>query len=257
MSTMGKETESHSIPISEGQDAEHILYRLKRGSKLSVHPDASLLGRKIVLYTNYPAEGQKFVRTEYRVLGWQLSNGKQITSVMHPEAHVVDTDIRSQVELNMSGTYHFYFRYLERFETILFRIDFALALMCVNIFRPDTGCSGADGALYVQVEPTLHVGPPGAQKTIPLDSVRCQTVLAKLLGPLDTWEPKLRVAKEAGYNVIHFTPIQELGGSRSCYSLRDQLKVNSHFAPQKGGKISFEDVEKVIKKCRQEWGVRI
>jgi len=33
---------------------------------------------------------------------------------MHPEAHVVDTDIRSLVELNMSGTYHFYFRYLER-----------------------------------------------------------------------------------------------------------------------------------------------
>jgi len=123
-------------------------------------------------------------------------------------------------------------------------------------FRPDTGSSGADGALYVQVEPTLHVGPPGAQKTIPLDSVRCQTVLTKLLGPLDTWEAKLRVAKEAGYNVIHFTPIQELGGSRSCYSLRDQLKVNSHFATQKGGKVSFEDVEKVIKKCRQEWGVR-
>jgi len=108
------QTESHSIPISEGQNAEHVLYRLKRGSKLSVHPDASLLGRKIVLYTNYPAEGQKFVRTEYRVLGWQLSSGKQVTSVMHPEAHVVDTDIRSLVELNMSGTYHFYFRYLER-----------------------------------------------------------------------------------------------------------------------------------------------
>ncbi|XP_016953294.2 glycogen debranching enzyme isoform X1 [Drosophila biarmipes] len=234
MSTMGKETESHSIPISEGQNAEHVLYRLKRGSKLSVHPDASLLGRKIVLYTNYPAEGQKFVRTEYRVLNWQLSSGKQVTSVMHPEAHVVDTDIRSLVELNLSGTYHFYFRYLE---------------------RPDTGSSGADGALYVQVEPTLHVGPPGAQKTIPLDSVRCQTVLTKLLGPLDTWEAKLRVAKEAGYNVIHFTPIQELGGSRSCYSLRDQLKVNSHFASLKGGKVSFEEVEKVIKKCRQEWGV--
>lgn len=46
------------------------------------------------------------------------------------------------------------------------------------------------------MEPTLHVGPPGAQKTIPLNSVRCQTVLTKLLGPLNTWEAKLRVAKE-------------------------------------------------------------
>ncbi|XP_068144512.1 glycogen debranching enzyme [Drosophila tropicalis] len=232
--SMAKDMEIHSIPISEGQNAEHVLYRLKRGSKLCVHPDSSLLGRKIALYTNYPAEGKKFVRTEYRLLDWHLKNGKQITTVMHPEAHVVDTDIYAQVELQISGTFRFYFTYAERE---------------VNSTSPP------DGALYVQVEPTLHVGPPGAQKIIPLDSVRCQTVMTKLLGPLNTWESKLRVAKESGYNVIHFTPIQELGGSRSGYSLRDQLKVSSNCASKKGEKITFEDVEKVIKKCRQEWGV--
>lgn len=101
----------------------------------------------------------------------------------------------------------------------------------------------------------MHVGPSGAKKVIPLDSVRCQTVLAKLLGPIKTWEAKLRVAKESGYNVIHFTPIQELGGSRSAYSLRNQLKANPNFASAKGGKVTFEDVEKIIKKIRQEWGV--
>lgn len=79
--------------------------------------------------------------------------------------------------------------------------------------------------------------------------------MTKLLGPLHTWEAKLRVAKESGYNVIHFTPIQELGGSRSGYSLRDQLRVSSNFAAKKGDKVTFEDVEKIIKKCRQEWGV--
>jgi len=105
------------------------------------------------------------------------------------------------------------------------------------------------------VQPTLRVGAPEAEKILPLDSVRCQTVLTKLLGPINTWEGKLRVAKESGYNVIHFTPIQELGGSQSAYSLRNQLAVNPHFAVQKGEKITFEDIEKVIKKCRQEWGV--
>lgn len=101
------------------------------------------------------------------------------------------------------------------------------------------------------------MGPTGAQKVIPLDSVRCQTVLAKLLGPINSWEPKLRVAKESGYNMIHFTPIQELGSSKSCYSLRNQLKVNPAFSSAKGGKVSFEDVEKVVNKCRKEWGVSI
>ncbi|XP_030388074.1 glycogen debranching enzyme isoform X2 [Scaptodrosophila lebanonensis] len=231
---MSKDTETYSIPIREGSDAEHVLYRLKRGCKLCVHPDASLLGRKIVLYTNYPAEGQKFVRTEYRTLDWQLKTGKQITSLGHREVRVVDTDIYNELQLNISGTFHFYFAYADG------EVD---------------SSTPANGALYVQVEPTLHVGPAGAQKIIPLDSVRCQTVLTKLLGPLNTWEAKLRVAKESGYNVIHFTPIQELGGSRSGYSLRDQLKVNSQFASKKGAKVTFEDVEKVIKKCRQEWGI--
>lgn len=103
----------------------------------------------------------------------------------------------------------------------------------------------------------MSVGPPGAQKVIPLNSVRCQTVLTKLLGPINTWEAKLRVAKESGYNMVHFTPIQELGGSQSAYSLRNQLRVNPHFAPNKGSKVTFDDVEAIVKKMRQEWGVSL
>lgn len=67
---------------------------------------------------------------------------------------------------------------------------------------------GPRGSLYVQVEPKIKVGTAKASKDIPLDSIRCQTVLSKLLGPITTWESKLRVAKESGYNMIHFTPIQ-------------------------------------------------
>ncbi|XP_053966475.1 glycogen debranching enzyme isoform X1 [Anastrepha ludens] len=228
---MMKSSDIHSVPIAEGTNAESVLYRIKRGSTLRVHGDASLLGREIILYTNYPAEGKKFVRTEYRILDWHSRNGKPFTTNLNKYAHVVDTDIFSQVKMNLSGTFRFWFQYKESTR------------------------SEPDGSLYVQVEPTLHVGPPGSQKIIPLNSVRCQTVITKLLGPISTWESKLRVAKESGYNVIHFTPIQELGGSRSAYSLRDQLKVNPNFAAKKGGTIGFDDVEKVIKKCRQEWGI--
>lgn len=64
------------------------------------------------------------------------------------------------------------------------------------------------GALYIQVEPLILVGQPNAQQNIPLDSIRCQTVLSKCLGPLSTWESKLLVAKNSGYNLIHFTPVQ-------------------------------------------------
>jgi glycogen debranching enzyme len=83
-----------------------------------------------------------------------------------------------------------------------------------------------------------------------IESVRCQTVLTKCLGSLSTWESKLRVAKETGYNLIHFTPIQELAGSRSAYSLKDQLRVDPGY-----GTTSYEDVGKIVSKMRDEWGI--
>lgn len=60
--------------------------------------------------------------------------------------------------------------------------------------------------------------------------------------------------------MVHFTPIQELGDSKSAYSLRHQLKPNPDFHDvQVNGKIAnkatFESIEKVIKKMRTEWGV--
>jgi glycogen debranching enzyme len=98
------------------------------------------------------------------------------------------------------------------------------------------------------VEPEIRVGRD--RQSLKLESIRCQTVLSKCLGPLSTWEDKLRVAKETGYNLIHFTPVQELAGSRSAYSLKDQLKVDPNF-----GNVSYEDVGKVVRKLRDEWGM--
>jgi glycogen debranching enzyme len=106
---------------------------------------------------------------------------------------------------------------------------------------------------WILVDPTLHVN---SKETLPLDCISLQTVLSKCLGPISQWMDRLRVSKESGYNVIHFTPIQELGGSKSSYSLYDQLQLNHQFnEPGSKKQATFDDVKNVLDQMKKEWKV--
>lgn len=57
-----------------------------------------------------------------------------------------------------------------------------------------------------------------------------------------------------GYNMVHFTPLQTLGLSRSCYSLADQLELNPDFSrPHK--RYSWNDVGQLVDKLKKEWNI--
>ena len=79
-----------------------------------------------------------------------------------------------------------------------------------------------EGSGYFVVDPYLGYSP---------DSIACQTYITKLLGPLSEWKQRLMTAKDAGYNMVHFTPIQQLGSSRSAYSISNQLRIDSSYMP--------------------------
>ncbi|XP_040216109.1 glycogen debranching enzyme isoform X1 [Rana temporaria] len=106
------------------------------------------------------------------------------------------------------------------------------------------------GEGYIVVDPVLRIG--ADSRILPLDCITLQTFLAKCLGPFYEWEDRLKVAKESGYNMVHFTPLQTLGKSRSCYSLANQLELNPDFS-RPGKKYTWNDVGKLVHKMRTEW----
>lgn len=62
-----------------------------------------------------------------------------------------------------------------------------------------------------------------------LESVIVQTVVPKLMGTIDQWDDVVEHALACHYNMLHFTPLQELGWSNSAYCIKDQLQVDQRY----------------------------
>lgn len=76
------------------------------------------------------------------------------------------------------------------------------------------------------------------------------------MGTLDCWKGRLLVSHKCGYNLIHFTPIQELGGSHSAYSIKDQLKLNPKFSPNPAEPIyNYDNFAQLVEEMRNEWSM--
>ncbi|ORX48579.1 glycogen debranching enzyme [Hesseltinella vesiculosa] len=58
---------------------------------------------------------------------------------------------------------------------------------------------------------------------LPLDSLMIQSIVPKWMGPMDQWDAFFQASQDAGYNMIHFVPMQQRGASNSPYSIADQL----------------------------------
>ena len=155
-----------------------------------------------------------------------------------------DPDRYIELELNLAGPYRF-----------IYESGITEALE-----------DGVEGSGYFVVDPDLNYSPNG---------LACQTYISKLLGPLPAWRQRLQAAVKCGYNMIHLTPIQQLGSSRSAYSLANQLCIDStylssHYSKSEKkvtyvnheGKMkvlkvdsSYVDVRRIIKDLHQNWGL--
>ncbi|KAJ2585082.1 bifunctional 4-alpha-glucanotransferase/amylo-alpha-1,6-glucosidase, partial [Coemansia sp. RSA 1804] len=75
---------------------------------------------------------------------------------------------------------------------------------------------------YFLVDPQLML----AGQYLPLDGIVLQSVNPKWMGPMNAWSPHFASSHKTGYNMIHFIPMQQRGGSNSPYSLYNQLELS-------------------------------
>uniref|UniRef100_A0A8C2KCD4 Amylo-alpha-1, 6-glucosidase, 4-alpha-glucanotransferase n=1 Tax=Cyprinus carpio TaxID=7962 RepID=A0A8C2KCD4_CYPCA len=110
---------------------------------------------------------------------------------MNPSSREHDSDKYCKLDLEIAGSYQYSFGHEE-----------------------------STGGGFIVVDPVLRIS--HERKFLPLDCITVQTYLAKCFG---LWY------ESRCYNMIHFTPLQKLGASQSCYSIADQLELNPDFSP--------------------------
>ena len=169
------------------------LYRLKKDWFLKLQVSTKLIGKNVRVFSNLPPDNIKsqFIRNKYYEYEWKSL----------PDS-LPNDEFNKFIQINcqLAGSYHYYF-----------------TLDGTN--NKDT-CSGGSNFL---VDPKLCLN---GGEYIDLDCLQVQTVLSKLLGPLNEWKSRLEVANHSGYNMIHFTPVSDLSSqSNSSYCIRNHMKL--------------------------------
>lgn len=108
-------------------------------------------------------------------------------------------DITLIIPVYTPGAYNYYITYDDKEENVLETAKF-----------------------YFNVAPMLYI----KDEHLPFNNINIESVVSKWIGPLTNWDPFFAGLSQKGYNMVHFTPLQERGESNSPYSIYDQLKFD-------------------------------
>lgn len=193
-----------------------------------------------VFKTNFPLDGGHFIRDKYaeRRLPIDFSKPIQVDlPISHAGAFVywVEYDGGDSVG-RVKGREGY------------FNIDPVLRTKARTSILPTSGS-------VLSAKDTFQVR-PDASVNVPLDGLSILTVVSKWMGPISTWKQHFAEASQRGYNMLHYTPLQERGESDSPYSIRNQHAYDpSMFGAAKAADGGRGKVEEVLKMAREEYGL--
>lgn len=87
----------------------------------------------------------------------------------------------------------------------------------------------------IQLPPKLILD----EKLLALESIKLTSVISKWMGPLSEWPQFMAEFGKTGYNMVHFTPLQERGHSNSPYSIKDHLMLAKDLCAEHTELVSF------------------
>ncbi|KAK4475741.1 hypothetical protein MN116_001003 [Schistosoma mekongi] len=228
--------------LYDGMNTEGQLFRIKKDDVVHFILDVSLIGCDVRFFINYPDSGVPFKRSEYR----ELHFNNPTPSGKHLDCFDNYFELK---KISVCGSFHFYFSK-----------DGSAPYPPLSKTCSKEGIAGSG---YIMVDPDFTgtqvvkgTSENSCGKKWDLSGVVLQSYLSKNLGIFPEWESRLQTAMDGCYNMIHFTPLQELGYSRSAYSLRDQLTVNPSFTPPGAKKkVDWTDIECFVRHLENNWAV--
>ncbi|KAM0756163.1 glycoside hydrolase family 13 protein [Meredithblackwellia eburnea MCA 4105] len=210
--------------------------------RISLEPgtDASKEG---VLFTNFPLDGSFFEREKFH-------------QVELPQDFSKPFEI--DLPISQAGAFSYYIEHASPTAASSSRV------------RCSPGYFSVDPILTIPLRssilsPNFEILPPAKggviqkeEAALPLDGLVIQSIIAKWMGSIEEWTPHLERISRRGYNMLHFTPLQQRGESNSPYSIYDQLSFADDLV--KGGdKLSKEEknekVKAMVERCRKEFGL--
>ncbi|KAI8992417.1 glycogen debranching enzyme [Pilobolus umbonatus] len=202
---------------SPTQDKTYLRFPLSDNKlilRFILNPGSLAAGGHPIIYTNYPISGD-FNRTQF-----------------HPVKFIKDPHLLHaycDIHLDLPGAYQYYTKYSHEEKEE----------------QSDIG--------YIVAEPRLPL-PPGkiqsnqSHKYLPLDGIMILSMIPKWMGPITEWKPLIDEVSYAGYNMIHFVPLQKRGVSNSPYSISDQLAYDDDVFTEKDRKRSPEEKLAIVQK---------
>lgn len=190
------------------------------------------------------ADAPLFTLRFYVVSGSKICNNGKIWTNVRPQyedeytrSEFLSTDVVSsvyrdvKVDINIykPGSYSYYVTYNE-------------------LLDDETEVCKESQAFHFVVPPSLFIN----GKYLTFNSVTMQSVVSKWVGTdfEKDWIPLFKNIKNKGYNMIHFTPLQQRGESNSPYSIYDQYEFDKAIFPKGEG-----DIANMVDILEKDYGI--